>query len=288
MPALRRNPLPLIVKLQGGLGNQLFQITFGVDASRRHGRSVWFDTSFFDGDQGGTPRNLEVNLAPLHLRTTRTIPVLRRMLSLMPAPIRLVETQGNLLQAADVRPATVWVIGHFQSSESPRRVEDVVQTLLRSHCPITPLLPRHVAVHIRLGDYITNPVANAFHGASDPRWSLLQARDLMRQVGVSQIRIFTDSVDRLTQMLGDEIRANEVVDRASNAWEVLSRMRQADGLVISNSSLSWWAAFIATRVDFRKIPVVMPRPWIAEPSIADSALADPRWIIRDRTLWRES
>ena len=52
-----------IVKLMGGLGNQMFQYAFGWALSKKY-KHVYFDKTAFDNKNAKTPRNYELSLFP--------------------------------------------------------------------------------------------------------------------------------------------------------------------------------------------------------------------------------
>lgn len=297
MRALQRNPLPLVVKLQGGLGNQLFQICFGVDAQRRLGRTVIFETSFFSEPGTSTPRDLEVNLNQLGLRTVRWQRLAGSVAASLPHRLRILEHFPEAVRVADLKKSTLSAVGYFQTPESPLRTRQIIEQILAAHCPVPELsqgppvasVTDFVAVHIRLGDYSQRSDTRAVHGLTDPHWSLEQARIMAAQINADHskkvnIRIFTDGPGLLGDYLGLALDEDVIVDTSLGAWEVLSSMRQAKGIVMCNSSLSWWAAFISTQMDGRKIPVIMPSPWFSRTTQADKDLYVDGWSVRPRAL----
>ena len=64
--------------------------------------------------------------------------------------------------------------------------------------------------------------------------------------------------------------------------EDLAGMSASRGIVISNSTFSWWAAWIGTQL--HECNVVAPRPWFATPSAADDNLLPDGWTVLDREL----
>jgi hypothetical protein len=57
---------------------------------------------------------------------------------------------------------------------------------------------------------------------------------------------------------------------------ILSRV---DGLVIANSSFSWWAGFIGERPGR---VVIAPRPWFTQTKLDTRDLLLPDWLSVDR------
>ena len=62
-------------------------------------------------------------------------------------------------------------------------------------------------------------------------------------------------------------------------FEVVLILSRVDGLVIANSSFSWWTGFIGERP--RRV-VIAPRPWLTRSDIDTRDLLPPHWLTLDR------
>jgi hypothetical protein len=74
----------------------------------------------------------------------------------------------------------------------------------------------------------------------------------------AHVSIFTDgNVDSLLRGKGGNI---DVFGKEKTAWQVLRMMVSMDTLIISNSSLSWWAATLGADINATQ-RVIAPNRW---------------------------
>lgn len=286
----------MFVRVMGGLGNQLFQVAAALWLRRRFTGQVALDTSWFDQPRGAaTPRSLELSPDP----------ALPEMCSMwagcegVPAvvggpelgePHWVEESSGDVGVLDRVTSSTRVVAGYFQQS---RVVQDVVDELRpwlerrRSAVRLGSTGQPYVSVHVRLGDYVANERTRLHHGVTDPVQQLELGRRVADDLGISAVRVFTDSPSVLGDLIGDSFTGDEARfewSSSSGAWETLFEMAAGSGIVMANSSLSWWAACVASRVDGRSLPVWMPSPWFSEPSVAEQVRAVRGWNTYDRRV----
>jgi hypothetical protein len=65
-------------------------------------------------------------------------------------------------------------------------------------------------------------------------------------------------------------------------------MARSHAFVMSNSTLSWWAAFLVTAYRDEPTDVLIPYPWMAQPEPRDDLLLLPEWTRFERSLLSES
>ena len=271
------------VELKGGLGNQLFQLAFALWL-RKEGRvTAGLDTSWFRGEsRGDTPRELEVDLTDQGFNIVRS-PVFRAMGSAL--GFRLHERQcDEYWSIVDHEPRFPrFVDGYFQHWQLVEQTREPLWSLARRHLGEIADIREVVAVHVRLGDYQSNPAARSFHGVTDPSWSITEAKRLAEEIGVSKVEVFTDSPRILRELTGDALNGCDI-DYGAGSWPTLSRMMSCSALVLSNSTFSWWAATFAKWAYGHTQAVICPYPWFSAPSCADSRFQTPGWIIKERKL----
>ena len=176
----------IIVKFQGGLGNQMFQYALGRALSLRTGAEVHYDKSWYrQVPSGDTARPFELDIFSLPLvfakewGFVRCIPVLKTLFGLPHSSILVDDSKGVRQEVFKIlRGQNVCLDGYWQSEKYFKDVEDVIRNDFSFRVPPDKanqvILDRMaadpargveaVSIHIRRGDYSSNPQTNAFHG----------------------------------------------------------------------------------------------------------------------------
>ena len=132
-----------------------------------------------------------------------------------------------------------------------------------------------VTLHVRRGDYL-DPKTRRHHGLAEPDY-FERAQHLLRDLGAwNGGRIFSDSPEAAAAELA-RIPDLEIVRDPEALGEptTLRAMASGSGFIMSNSSFSWWSAWMMQRRSPARI--VAPRPWVASGGSAHELL-DPSWI----------
>jgi hypothetical protein len=121
--------------------------------------------------------------------------------------------------------------------------------------------PRSVSVHVRRGDYVTNPTANAYHGTCEPAWYAAAKARLEESLAGARYIVFSDDVAWARANLPDFADALFVEPAADGRDERdMHLMSLCRYHIIANSSFSWWGAWLDPRPDKR---VIAPARWFA-------------------------
>ena len=277
-----RDGRPPAIALMGGLGNQLFQVSAAlwlkerlsspvvlVPVDRRQARALHARQDLVD------PRTFGLEWSPHAALWSKTV----RFWS--PNLIDLT-TKAWQLPIEVISPNGQFIRGYFQTSELlPTIVEGIIPPLRRRF--ETEVEHEFVGVHIRLNDYLNRKAAD-FHGVTDPVWSLEQGLQLREELNISKIVVFSDSPN-LASRICEPLKARDVqFDNSESGWQVLAKMARSTALVMSNSSLSWWAGCFTSDRD-RTANVVIPTPWLRSQSELDETLHVPFWDQRPRRLY---
>lgn len=274
----------VIVRLMGGLGNQMFQYAAARATSLRTGATLKVDLSWFD-EEGSTvtPRReyeLQVFGLPLTVASKRDIErtlrrrVLRRRPRILTDPT--LRFDPRVLDADDVR-----LIGYWQSEKYFADRADAIRSDFALPVGDVALANRidsveSVSVHVRRGDY-----------ASDPKISA--------ELGVLPIGYYEAAIDRLQQALSRPeffVFSNDPKWCARNlridaphtfVASALARKSHADlqlmsscrHHVVSNSSFAWWGAWLREGPD---TIVVAPKRWFLTPDFDTRDLVPERWL----------
>jgi Glycosyl transferase family 11 len=277
-----------IVRLTGGLGNQLFQVAAALYLKETTRSSVRCDASWYDLAADGH-RVLEVARILRDDELVRIpVPLARALYWRHNRRFRrwrliAVYQSGPDDDLVERRPRWPAVLdGYFQRSKYPLATQDELRKRLKSAVDAEPAAA--VGVHVRMGDYVDRPFVRNRLGLTAPSF-FAEAIALARaEVGPLPVRVFTDSPELLDAHLGDALPKDAEIAKAGDAWTALGEMSRCRALVMSNSSLSWWAAFVGSVLDGREMHVVMPKPWWATPTSADVELRLPGWHQIEREM----
>lgn len=128
-----------------------------------------------------------------------------------------------------------------------------------------------VSVHIRRGDYITNPYANKVFAECSVAYYRAAMEKIRQQADHLVFYFFSDDIEWVKQNLGDQVEAVYVdFNFGKDSCNDMYLMSLCKYNIIANSSFSWWGAWLNQNPG--KI-VVAPRKWFKSPE-ANATIAD--------------
>jgi hypothetical protein len=154
-------------------------------------------------------------------------------------------------------------------------VRAFVDDVLAPHIP--PDLSRTVVVNIRRGDYYTEfREKYGFDQVGYVREALTRFSDMHRVLVVS------DDVEWCRANIGPVVdAAAPMVEYAEpDAWGNFSTVAGASRIIGTNSTFSYWAAYVADTIH-PNAQIVMPRFHARAPDAIDAYQLDPRWTALD-------
>jgi hypothetical protein len=178
----------------------------------------------------------------------------------------------------------------FQSASAALSNTATLRSLLEHRIPTAftrETVAPYIGVHSRLGDFLEKNV-NGFIGATDPASLMERGRELSEKHGGLPIRVFTDSPEIFGRLCPESRVGPYELSAAISPWDALTEMARSHAFVMSNSTLSWWAAFIATTYRDEPTDVLMPQPWMSRPGTWDELLPLKEWTRFERSLLSES
>lgn len=268
----------LFVTLRGGLGNQLFAYSLGLELSEKHSLDLVFDTSMLPKRQdslGGISRfpselqnfSHEGTLKIGSYQPPGATNVISKLVTLVTkiatsAPVfssRAGIVLSSNLEAflADAHLTPRWIPDLVIRGESALKFRSEIQAQVRALKRPSPeflSLSREIfeiapiAVHLREGDY--QQLQHLYGRGSTDKY-LSDALSALGNDGSAEIWVFSDSPEaaRGRKFAGTRIRSITPASLPSPI-ETLLLMSQSRGLVGANSTFSWWAALLA-QDDFR-------------------------------------
>lgn len=276
------------VKLQGGLGNQLFQYAAGFSLSKRLNCKLLIDARFV-----GLGANRIYQLNQLNITgELAQYPELDQFPSLEARKINRIklrksaqhfqhihESHFHYVQEFKKFSGRVYLDGYWQSSKYfSEYASEIKQELSFRFEQSTKMndyiskISNSVAVHVRRGDYISNSVTNSYHGNLNQDYFLSALERLKKEFPDKEVYFFTDDPNWVSDVF--QVEPEKIVSQNgfSDVEEILI-FACAQYKVISNSSFSWWGAWLG---ESKKI--IAPRNWFSSTVHNNTSdLYEPHW-----------
>ncbi len=134
-----------------------------------------------------------------------------------------------------------------------------------------------VSLHVRRGDYITNIKANASIGVCSLEYYMDAVREMEKHISSPHFFIFSDDYEWALENFKN-LRHPVTCIKGSEEknYEDLTLMSQCKHHIIANSSFSWWGAWLNPKKD--KV-VIAPKKWFRnQPKASISDLIPEEWI----------
>jgi Glycosyl transferase family 11 len=280
----------IVVRIVGGLGNQMFQYALGRNLSIRTGQSLRLDIHTPNANHLGAFGLQEFRIVGsfVGVAENRLIwrPLARASATFHRERFLLVQREKTLAFHPGVLGirGSAYLCGYWQSEKYFSEIGPILRSDFTPKADVDDFDERllaqmsseqSVAVHIRRGDYIGDPRVTATHGICGTDY-YESARQLMTErLGNPCFYIFSDDRDwaRITLRGWSSTR---VVDHhpITARMEDFRLMRGCRHFIIANSSFSWWAAWLAETADQ---VVVAPRRWFADPTLISVDIVPQRW-----------
>ncbi len=287
----------IIVRLSGGLGNQLFQFAAGSALAHRRKTKLLLDISGFDNASPDTTKRVyelgafKIRAAPAGSGQIRKLAAprgLRRLLNKVTPYYRnsvyrepFFHFDPNFLRAA----SDTLLSGYWQSEKYFSDVAPAIRNELQVTAPISPTtrsLYRQigavnaVSIHIRRGDYVSSKKTHLVHGTCSLEYYRQALALLKEKIGEAELFIFSDDIAWTKANLVSDLPTHFVDHNdAAHAYEDLFLMSSCRHHIIANSSFSWWGAWLNGYSD--KI-VVAPRKWFSHSGADTKDLLPEGWI----------
>ena len=275
----------VVVKLMGGLGNQMFQYAAGRMLSNKYQVPLKVDERFLldrSPRENFTYRNPELHhfnivaesLTPeqsrLYNRKVGLLSFVEKKILNKNNYVHFRESSFRYDQAFIKQPANTYLEGFWQSE----KYFESIRTLLLNEftgknapCELNTNLLNQissqnaVSVHIRRGDYVANKVIGDYPGICN----------------TLVIYFFSDEIEWVKSAFS-QIQQEAVFvahNQGDKSFEDLRLMSACKHNIIANSSFSWWGAWLNANP---QKTVIAPEKWFSNPAIDSSDLIPDTWL----------
>jgi hypothetical protein len=289
----------IIVKLIGGLGNQLFQYALGRNLALKNDTELKLDISGFEiyklHNYGLYHFNIIENIAKdeeiqCFKRTRKQVfsyTIDKISKRFFPWYKRKYITEPDFSYNSNIFKITknAYLEGYWQSekyftdiSETIRKeisVKNEPDELNRN--TLTQInITNSVSLHIRRGDYISNKKSMETHGVPGMDY-YMQAQALIEEkIKNPHIFVFSDDIEWTRNHLKSDLPLHFIDHNGvKKNYEDMRLISFCKHHIIANSSFSWWGAWLSNNP--QKI-VIAPKKWFNKPDINTKDLIPEYWI----------
>lgn len=241
--------------LQGGLGNQMFQIATTTALALRNNDEPCFNFDYCYTPLQGNPANKYKNTVFSKICNRNDV-IFNSIYDEPKFSYTKIPYRENLL-----------LRGYFQSYKYFEDFEHEIQNVFSlPEQNVKDKSLNYTSVHIRRGDYIK---LSDYHGSC----SLQYYKSAMEEMGKTTFLFFSDDIKWVKDNFkGDNIfysnHSEEVTD--------LTMMSICENNIIANSSFSWWAAYLNKNKNKK---VIAPLNWFGPNGPKDTQdIIPPSWI----------
>ena len=289
----------IVVKLMGGLGNQMFQYAAGRRLADRHRTKLYIDLSWFETvAEVDTKRTYELGcfdlkaefISPsryaLVMDDTRNLKtqIYTYTKGFIKPRVRLYLEQGHGYNKDFFKlPDNTYLEGFWQNE---KYFSDIRDALLNEFSFKTKPVGKNrqilkdiqstnaVSLHVRRGDYVNNKRTKAFHGVIGLGYYKKATARLIKDVDKPHFFVFSDDPNWCRHNLKLDFPTTYVSGNRAG-FEDLRLMINCQHHIIANSSFSWWGAWLS--VNPNKI-VAGPKEWFRDKSVDTSDVLPDSWI----------
>ena len=271
----------IIVRLMGGLGNQMFQYAFGKSLSLKYNRELKIDLSFLTDKNrppGFVMRDYDLDiftLIPDFDIPSQYYKVSERKSSY---DIDLVNYIGSIPKSINIL-----IEGYFQSPYYFKDFENQIKNdfnfkddiSFEKNTSFSLLLneileSNSVMVNFRRTDFLTNN----FHGVMGTDY-MYRSIDKLELVNPKYF-IFSDDIEWCVENINlDNMVFVDHSFKGNKFSKYLQLMINCKNFIIPNSTFAWWAAFLSEKSEKK---VVCPLKWTQDLSWDSSDLIPKDWI----------
>jgi hypothetical protein len=290
----------IVIKIQGGLGNQMFQYAFANVLAEKNKTKAIIDDSIYnitEKKEGYTPRKFELSIFDNQYNFAKEADLLlfdklsfinriKKKIGLNYPKIINDSTFEYSEEAGSVK-TPVFATGYFQSYKYFIGFESLIKNLFdfpveylsQENLDLIPIVKKDnaVAIHIRRGDYVTDKITNQFHGSCGFDYYTEAISHITSKIENPTLVFFSDDSQWVKENF-DSLSFNKIFishNIGINSWIDLFLMSISSHNIIANSSFSWWGAWLN---DNPKKIVVAPKTWFQGQQIDINSLIPQEWI----------
>lgn len=287
----------IVIKLSGGLGNQMFQYALGKHLAVKNNTDLKLDLSFYNSqnlrnyelqkfnikEKIATKNDISSFLLPENSSISNKIKY--NFCKFFKKNQVVIEKQFTFDSSVLGISSSAYLEGYWQSEKYFKSIEPIIRDCFQ--IKISPDLDNKalliqiaktnsISIHIRRGDYVNVENTNRIHGTCDLNYYNDAITFLSNKISNPVFFIFSDDIPWVKQNLMIPFDHHFVSNNIDNDHEDLRLMSNCKHNIIANSSFSWWGAWLNKNRD--KI-VISPKHWFIDYTKNTSDLIPESWVL---------
>ncbi len=265
----------IVIRLLGGLGNQMFQYACARSLANHTGSRIILDTCLYDHNVAYRKYELSVFAIKADVLSDGILPQL-------PDELNVYEEDSWCTYEKGFYDTELpcFLIGYWQSW---KYFQSIGENIRADFCfrdeLISPEVKRFemslsqassVGIHIRRTDYANNP-----QGILPLQYYQHAVEWIQHKVNDPVFYVFSDDPDWIESYF--DIPVQFQIIRGHSGMEDMYLMSRCQHNIIANSSFSWWAAWLNSNPDKM---VIAPQKWLLgeDLDVTDTDLIPPEWV----------
>lgn len=265
----------LVIRVWGGIGNQLFQYYFGQYLMTKYKQEVVYDDNSFGTSDELRKRELDIvdsHIAYIDVdqcRFSRFVGIKNRLyrIAFCLNSKNHFLTENSSLPKCFLENNTYYFQGYWQDYGYYRWLKEnnciLIPTpelplqLTTYLCQIHEFGYKSVSLHIRRGDYFSTKNVGIY-GVCDAEYFASAVNLIQNSLGNVKFFVFSDDLQWAKDHLGDSEKYVYVKNYDISPFSYIQLMSTCYHHIISNSSFSWWGSVLDAKDDAL---VICPSMW---------------------------
>jgi hypothetical protein len=290
----------IIVKLMGGLGNQMFQYALGRSLAFERKVPLKLDITWFQkqnirsyqldrfntcadiASQEDVEKLIKPTLGGVREKIYRAI---QRLLPYYSR--RIVAEKDSRFDSHIIDDVTrnAYLVGYWQSEKYFKTIADILHLeFINQNPPIGKNIKlfqmindsNSVCLHVRRGDYLSSPLARQILGVCGVDYYQKCIQIIVDEVTNPLFFVFSDDMEWVKTNLNITYPVIFVDHNSVNdETEDFRLMKTCKHHIIANSTFSWWAAWLSL---YSKKKIFAPQQWFRDDSFDSQDLIPSSWI----------
>lgn len=283
----------IIVKLNGGLGNQMFQWALARMIQVTTDMDVYLDMSYFSNSYA-RPYQLDIfKIQPKYVEDLWTkfkLAFIWKLRSFMRwervfGLTVFSENQFNFDRNIHKIKPNTYIEGFFQSELYFKCIEKTLREDFQfaalpdeNNRKVLNMINSGVSIslHIRRGDYVKKKRYQELYAECSTNYYLKAVQYFEKKYPNFTVFVFSDDIEWVRKNLRLPCKCVYVShNKGKDSFEDLRLMSSCTHNIIANSTFSWWGAWLNNNPE--KI-VIAPKKWFKDDSIVQTDIIPAEWI----------